>query len=166
MNQFGGSLLFDLILPQHLPFWATDPIQMSLPTSLLTITNLRLRLLALQQVNSLLPISYSISSFQVYGACHCYGHAETCVPLEGYEAALVPGVCDCRHSTEGEHCGSCQYGYNRKRWGPSTPSYTGFCEMCRCNSHSENCYYDIDREKQVNSYSVYTDSNKSHHNSI
>ena len=149
MNQFGGSLLFDLILPQHLPFWASDPIHLSLPTSYLTITSLRLRLLALQPVNSLLPISYSISSFEVYGACHCFGHAGSCLPVGGQEGASVPGLCECRHNTDGEHCEQCQYGYNRKRWVPSTPTYPGFCEKCNCNSHSDNCYYDIDRETQV-----------------
>ena len=154
VNQFGGSLLFQLILPQHLPFWATDPTHLSLPAGDLTITNLRLRLLGLQPVNSLVPISYSISSFEVYGACHCYGHASSCLPVEGYEAALVAGLCECRHSTDGEHCEQCLYGYNRKTWVPSTPSYPGFCERCRCNSHSDDCFYDRDRELQVTALSI------------
>ncbi|KAI6656439.1 Laminin gamma [Oopsacas minuta] len=148
-NQAIGDLLFDLILPHHFPVWATDPLHMSLPESVLTITNLRLRLLALQPIQSLAPISYEIHSFEVYGACHCFGHASTCVALEGYEDALVPGLCECRHNTGGDHCEVCPQGYNRRRWGPATPDYTAFCERCSCNSHSDKCHYETDRETQV-----------------
>lgn len=148
-HQTGGDLLFELVLPHHLPFWATDPLHLSFPVSDLTITNLRLRLVGLQPINSFAPISYSIHSFEVYGACHCFGHASTCVAAEGYEGALVPGVCDCRHNSGGEHCELCLDGYNKRRWAPSTPTYTSFCERCACNSHSQSCHYEVEEEKQV-----------------
>ncbi|XP_034074710.1 netrin-4-like [Gymnodraco acuticeps] len=124
----------------------------------LMITNLRVRLLQRQQClcqakhpgAALLPTDhYAIYDFIVKGSCLCNGHADHCVPAEGYQPTkqktnnMVHGKCVCRHNTAGQHCERCAPLYNDQPWQAAN-GITGTpheCQKCKCYGQAKSCHF-------------------------
>ncbi|KAJ8395761.1 hypothetical protein AAFF_G00029980 [Aldrovandia affinis] len=140
--------------------------------ALLTLTNLRIRLLGAQSCPSPasqnhaspspIPLNLSrpsstsqVASFAIYtllagGTCLCHGHAEQCLPLTVrsdavHQSDMVHGRCMCLHHTAGEHCEKCAPLYNDRPWRPANGS-SGEphpCQKCECHGHADTCYFSM-----------------------
>ncbi|XP_035245497.1 netrin-4 isoform X1 [Anguilla anguilla] len=137
---------------------------------LLTLTNLRIRLLGAQSCPypgaanhpspSPIPLNFSkplptpqMASFAVYtllagGTCLCHGHAERCLPLSGprdalHQGGMVQARCMCLHHTAGEHCEKCAPLFNDRPWRPANGSSgePHACQKCECHDHANTCRF-------------------------
>lgn len=66
---------------------------------------------------------YAIYDFIVKGSCFCNGHADQCIPIDGFRPVKAPGAfhvvhgkCICKHNTAGTHCQHCAPLYNDRPW--------------------------------------------------
>ena len=53
---------------------------------------------------------YDVTDIQIYGRCHCSGHAPHCM------GPLNQLYCDCQHFTTGVNCERCLPLYNNRTW--------------------------------------------------
>ena len=60
---------------------------------------------------------YDITDLQIFGRCHCSGHAPHCT------GAAQQQVCACMHNTEGINCERCLPLYNNKTWKAAESIY-------------------------------------------
>ncbi|KAM6927340.1 netrin-4 [Xenentodon cancila] len=132
--------------------------------ALLTITNLRIKLLKAQTCpassnppsewrDSPVPVPapppkpkhppsapYAIYTVLARGTCLCHGHAEYCVPYNSSrdrreDRNMVLGRCLCAHHTGGDHCEKCAPLYNDRPWRPANGS-SGEPNPCqKCECH-------------------------------
>lgn len=57
---------------------------------------------------------YAIADIEITGACHCNGHAASCLSSVG------GGVeCNCTHNTAGQDCQQCLPSHNDRPWSPA-----------------------------------------------
>lgn len=65
----------------------------------------------------------------VRGSCWCYGHARSCIPVEGVEDRkdMVHGKCNCTHNTKGLNCEECADAYNDVPWAPAIGRQANAC---------------------------------------
>ncbi|XP_035281911.1 netrin-4 [Anguilla anguilla] len=149
-----GEVIYRALSPWH----ALDPYGTAAQQQL-RVTSLRARLLRRQAcpcqakdpaARALPTEHYAIYDFIAKGSCFCNGHAEHCVPAQGYQPMrertnhVVHGKCVCRHNTAGEHCERCAPLYNDQPWQPAN-GLTGAaneCRKCKCNGHAESCHFD------------------------
>ncbi|KAJ8381534.1 hypothetical protein SKAU_G00023120 [Synaphobranchus kaupii] len=149
-----GEMIYRALSPWH----SLDPYSMAAQQQL-RVTNLRVRLLQRQacpcqakdpEAKPLPTEHYAIYDFIVKGSCFCNGHAEQCMPAQGYRPMrertnhVVHGKCVCRHNTAGEHCERCAPLYNDEPW-LAADGLTGAaheCRKCKCNGHAESCHFD------------------------
>ncbi|XP_004400321.1 PREDICTED: netrin-4 isoform X1 [Odobenus rosmarus divergens] len=153
----GGEVIFRALSP---PYDAENPYSAKVQEQL-KITNLRVQLLKRQscpcQRNDLTAkpqhfTHYAIYDFIVKGSCFCNGHADQCVPVDGFRPVKAPGAfhvvhgkCMCKHNTAGTHCQHCAPLYNDRPW-EAADGKTGSpkeCRTCKCNGHADACHFDI-----------------------
>lgn len=153
----GGEVIFRALSP---PYDIENPYSAKVQEQL-RITNLRVRLLKRQscpcQRNDLNAkphhfTHYAIYDFIVKGSCFCNGHADQCLPVEGFRPVKAPGAfhvvhgkCMCKHNTAGSHCQHCAPLYNDRPW-EAADGRTGApneCRTCKCNGHADTCHFDI-----------------------
>ncbi|XP_058164545.1 netrin-4 isoform X2 [Dasypus novemcinctus] len=153
----GGEVIFRALLP---PYDAENPYSAKIQEQL-KITNLRVQLLKRQpcpcQRNDLNVkpqhfTHYAIYDFIVKGSCFCNGHADQCVPVDGFRPVKAPGAfhvvhgkCLCKHNTAGTHCQHCAPLYNDRPW-EAADGKTGApkeCRTCKCNGHADVCHFDL-----------------------
>ncbi|XP_045544446.1 netrin-4 [Salmo salar] len=149
-----GEVIYRALSPWH----SLDPYGPAAQTQLM-VTNLRVRLLQRQPCpcqakdpdTQALPTNhYAIYDFIVKGSCLCNGHAEHCVPANGYRPArqrsnhVVHGKCVCRHNTAGDHCEHCVPLYNDQPWQAANGIIGAphECKKCKCNGHADSCHFD------------------------
>uniref|UniRef100_A0A674PDZ8 Laminin subunit alpha 3 n=1 Tax=Takifugu rubripes TaxID=31033 RepID=A0A674PDZ8_TAKRU len=89
---------------------------------------------------------YSIKDISVGGRCVCHGHAQVCAG-GGDQDRTNRLQCECQHNTCGELCDRCCPGYNQKPWRAATVDSPNECQPCQCFSHSSDCFYDPEVEK-------------------
>ncbi|XP_075712972.1 netrin-4 isoform X2 [Rhinoderma darwinii] len=154
----GGEVIYRTMSP---PYSAVDPYSEKAQDQL-KISNLRVQLLKQQNCpcqNKSLDIKprsvahYAVYDFIVKGSCFCNGHADHCVPSEGFRRVwttsklqVVHGRCICKHNTAGPHCGLCAPLYNDHPWKAANGK-TGepnMCAKCKCNAHADSCHFDMD----------------------
>ncbi|KFP43104.1 Netrin-4, partial [Chlamydotis macqueenii] len=157
----GGEVIYRALSP---PYAAEDPYSAEAQAQL-KITNLRVRLLERQGCPCLPvnptphvlqpppPLHYAIYDFIVKGSCFCNGHADRCVPVNGFKPVKAAGVfhvvhgkCMCKHNTAGSHCQHCAPLYNDQPW-QAADGKTGApkeCQSCKCNGHADTCHFDMD----------------------
>uniref|UniRef100_A0A3Q2P400 Netrin 4 n=1 Tax=Fundulus heteroclitus TaxID=8078 RepID=A0A3Q2P400_FUNHE len=148
-----GEVIYRALSPWH----SVDPYGLAAQNQL-AVTNLRVRLLRRQQCPcqakrrgaAALPMEhYAIYDFIVKGSCLCNGHADHCVPAQGYRpgpekaSSMVHGKCVCRHNTAGDHCERCAPLYNDLPWQAAngimgTPHA---CQKCKCGGHARSCRF-------------------------
>ncbi|XP_043418112.1 netrin-4 isoform X4 [Prionailurus bengalensis] len=143
----GGEVIFRALSP---PYDAENPYSVKVQEQL-KITNLRVQLLKRQscpcQRNDLTTkpqhfTHYAIYDFIVKGSCFCNGHADQCVPVDGFRPVKAPGAfhvvhgkCMCKHNTAGTHCQHCAPLYNDRPW-EAADGKTGSPKECRkCSCH-------------------------------
>uniref|UniRef100_A0A8C4WXD5 Laminin subunit gamma-3 n=1 Tax=Eptatretus burgeri TaxID=7764 RepID=A0A8C4WXD5_EPTBU len=80
---------------------------------------------------------YAISDLSVGGRCKCNGHASECG--RGDTGHLK---CHCQHNTTGTDCERCLPFYNDRQWRRATAENANECLSCKCNGHSNRCYFD------------------------
>nr|XP_025868846.1 netrin-4 isoform X5 [Vulpes vulpes] len=153
----GGEVIFRALSP---PYDAENPYSAKVQEQL-KITNLRVQLLKRQscpcQRNDLTAkpqhfTHYAIYDFIVKGSCFCNGHADQCIPVDGFRPVKAPGAfhvvhgkCMCKHNTAGTHCQHCAPLYNDRPW-EAADGKTGSpkeCRTCKCNGHADTCHFDI-----------------------
>uniref|UniRef100_A0A8C2W1F2 Netrin-4 n=1 Tax=Chinchilla lanigera TaxID=34839 RepID=A0A8C2W1F2_CHILA len=153
----GGEVIFRALSP---PYDAENPYSAKVQEQL-KITNLRVQLLKRQscpcQRNDLNAkpqhfTYYAVYDFIVKGSCYCNGHADQCVPVDGFRPIKAPGgshvvhgKCMCKHNTAGSHCQRCAPLYNDRPW-EAADGRTGTpkeCRTCKCNGHADTCHFDI-----------------------
>ncbi|XP_035875329.1 netrin-4 isoform X2 [Phyllostomus discolor] len=153
----GGEVIFRALSP---PYDMENPYSAKAQEQL-KITNLRVQLLKQQscpcQRNDLNTkprhfTHYAIYDFIVKGSCFCNGHADQCVPVDGFRPVKGPGTfhvvhgkCMCKHNTAGTHCQHCAPLYNDRPW-QAADGKTGSpneCTTCKCNGHANTCHFDI-----------------------
>lgn len=153
----GGEVIYRAMSP---PYSAVDPYSIK-AQDLLKITNLRVQLLKQQSCpchNTSLDIKpqslahYAVYDFIVKGSCFCNGHADHCIPTDGFrqvrtisKLTVVHGRCICKHNTAGPHCEQCAPLYNDQPWKAANGK-TGepnMCEKCKCNGHADSCRFDM-----------------------
>ncbi|XP_023389703.1 netrin-4 [Pteropus vampyrus] len=153
----GGEVIFRALSP---PYDVENPYSAKVQEQL-KITNLRVQLLKRQscpcQRNDLNTkpqhfTHYAIYDFIVKGSCFCNGHADHCIPVDGFRPVKAPGAfhvvhgkCMCKHNTAGTHCQHCAPLYNDRPW-EAADGKTGSpkeCRTCKCNGHADACHFDI-----------------------
>ncbi|XP_006988517.1 netrin-4 isoform X2 [Peromyscus maniculatus bairdii] len=153
----GGEVIFRALSP---PYDIENPYSAKVQEQL-KITNLRVQLLKRQpcpcQGNDLNAkpqhfTHYAVYDFIVKGSCFCNGHADQCVPVDGFRPVKAPGAfhvvhgkCMCKHNTAGSHCEHCAPSYNDRPW-EAADGRTGApneCRTCKCNGHADTCHFDI-----------------------
>lgn len=153
----GGEVIFRALSP---PYDIENPYSAKVQEQL-KITNLRVRLLKRQscpcQINDLNAkphhfMHYAVYDFIVKGSCFCNGHADQCLPVEGFRPIKAPGAfhvvhgrCMCKHNTAGSHCQHCAPLYNDRPW-EAADGRTGApneCRTCKCNGHADTCHFDV-----------------------
>ncbi|XP_073507777.1 netrin-4 isoform X2 [Phyllobates terribilis] len=153
-----GEVIYRAMPP---PYTAVDPYSEK-AQDLLKITNLRVQLLKQQSCPcqnkswDIKPQSlahYAVYDFIVKGSCFCNGHADHCVPIDGFQQVqttsklqVVHGQCICKHNTAGHHCEQCAPLYNDRVWKAANGK-TGepnMCEKCKCNDHADSCHFEMD----------------------
>ncbi|XP_066285374.1 netrin-4-like [Branchiostoma lanceolatum] len=163
-----GEVIFRA-LPVGSNHTISDPYSLH-AQELMTITNIRMRLLKRQSCNcpaeEVQEKPYKFAHFAVYnliisGSCFCNGHADVCVPIDGRKVVgpggqsahlKVNGKCVCRHNTAGVNCERCAPLYNDQPWKPGN-GRTGkknMCEKCDCNSHADSCHFDLNVWRSTN----------------
>ncbi|XP_063783663.1 netrin-4 isoform X5 [Pseudophryne corroboree] len=144
----GGEVIYRAMSP---PYSSVDPYSEEAQDQL-RITNLRVQLLKQQlcpchnKDSDIKPQSlshYAVYDFIVKGSCFCNGHADHCVPTDGFRQVrttsklqVVHGSCICKHHTAGPHCEQCAPIYNDQPWQAANGE-TGEPNMCKtCSCHS------------------------------
>ncbi|XP_075065524.1 netrin-4 isoform X2 [Mixophyes fleayi] len=153
----GGEVIYRAMSP---PYTTVDPYSKEAQDQL-KITNLRVQLLKQQMCpchnknSDIKPQSllhYAVYDFIVKGSCFCSGHADHCVPTDGFRQVRttsklqVHGRCICKHHTAGPHCEQCAPIYNDQPWKAANGK-TGepnMCKKCKCNDHADSCHFDMD----------------------
>ncbi|KAM4678082.1 netrin-4 [Discoglossus pictus] len=154
----GGEVIYRAMSP---PYSADDPYSEEAQDQL-KITNLRVQLLKQQSCpcqNKDLETKpqylshYAVYDFIVKGSCFCNGHADHCVPVDGFRQVratnklqVVQGRCICKHNTAGLHCETCAHLYNDQPWKAANGK-TGapnMCKKCKCNGHADSCHFNLD----------------------
>uniref|UniRef100_A0A8C3TDQ1 Laminin subunit beta 4 n=1 Tax=Chelydra serpentina TaxID=8475 RepID=A0A8C3TDQ1_CHESE len=126
---------------------------------LITLTNLRINFTKLHTLGDTLfgrrqsdPLEkyyYAVYEMVVRGSCFCNGHASQCSPVQKlrgdvfYQPGMVHGRCVCQHNTDGMSCERCKEFYNDAPWRPAEGSQDNACKPCKCNGHSDRCYFDM-----------------------
>uniref|UniRef100_A0A8C3TFK0 Laminin subunit beta 4 n=1 Tax=Chelydra serpentina TaxID=8475 RepID=A0A8C3TFK0_CHESE len=129
------------------------------PILLITLTNLRINFTKLHTLGDTLfgrrqsdPLEkyyYAVYEMVVRGSCFCNGHASQCSPVQKlrgdvfYQPGMVHGRCVCQHNTDGMSCERCKEFYNDAPWRPAEGSQDNACKPCKCNGHSDRCYFDM-----------------------
>ncbi|KAM4747933.1 netrin-4 [Rhinophrynus dorsalis] len=154
----GGEVIYRAMSP---PYSTEDPYSEEAQDQL-KITNLRVQLLKQQicpcqskdpEIKPQYLAHYAVYDFIVKGSCFCNGHADHCVPVDGFQQTrttsklqVVHGRCLCKHNTVGAHCELCAPLYNDQPWqaanGNTGASNT--CKKCKCNGHANSCHFDLD----------------------
>ncbi|XP_068132886.1 netrin-4 [Hyperolius riggenbachi] len=154
----GGEIIYRAMSP---PYSAVDPYSKEAQYKL-KITNLRVQLLKQQlcpchnKDSDIKPQSlahYAVYDFIVKGSCFCNGHADHCVPVDGFRQVrttsklqVVHGRCVCKHHTTGPHCELCAPLYNDQPWKAANgkTGEANICRKCKCNEHADSCHFDLD----------------------
>jgi hypothetical protein len=134
-NESETQMTFSIF--SHLPSNASYEVQQSYKI----ITNIRLNLTSTyyDDTNSSSCDRYfAISEWSIEGTCSCNGHAEECLPANGelptnFTNKVYSG-CNCQHRTIGDHCESCESGFNQRQWEPINE-----CTICECYNHADDC---------------------------
>ncbi|XP_053572856.1 LOW QUALITY PROTEIN: netrin-4 [Bombina bombina] len=154
----GGEVIYRAMSP---PYSAEDPYSTEAQDQL-KITNLRVQLLKQQQcpchgkdldTKPQYLSHYAVYDFIVKGSCFCNGHADHCVPVDGFRQVrstsklqVVHGRCICKHNTAGRHCEHCAPLYNDQPWEAANGK-TGapnMCKKCKCHGHADSCHFNLD----------------------
>ncbi|KAB0349237.1 hypothetical protein FD755_000389 [Muntiacus reevesi] len=112
----------------------------------LKITNLRVQLLKRQscpcQRNHLNAkpqhfTHYAVYDFIVKGSCFCNGHADQCIPVDGFRPVKAPGAfhvvsCKCNG-----HADACHFDISV--WEASGNRSGGVCNDCQHNTEGQHC---------------------------
>ncbi|MBN3299678.1 NET4 protein, partial [Amia calva] len=149
-----GEMIYRALAPgRTLDPYGTEAVEQ------LKVTNIRVQLLKRQPCpcqgkdQAVKPqhlAHYALYDFIVKGSCFCNGHAEQCIPVDGYQPTrerahhVVHGKCICKHNTAGDHCQHCAPLYNDQPWQPAN-GRTGApheCKKCKCNGHADSCHFD------------------------
>ncbi|XP_065337904.1 laminin subunit alpha [Cloeon dipterum] len=96
---------------------------------------------------------YSIKDISIGGRCVCNGHADTCDitdPNDPYKLR-----CRCQHNTCGAQCEQCCPGFVQKAWRQSKSNQIFQCEPCNCFGHSDECEYDPEVDKNMESLDIH-----------
>ncbi|XP_049638768.1 netrin-4 [Suncus etruscus] len=127
----------------------------------LMITNLRIQLLKRQSCPcqksdpNTKPqrfMHYAIYDFIVMGSCFCNGHADHCIPVDGFRPVKGPGIfrvvhgkCMCKHNTAGTHCQQCAPLFNDRPWeaADGKTKSPNECRTCKCNGHADTCHFNM-----------------------
>ncbi|XP_053318012.1 netrin-4 [Spea bombifrons] len=154
----GGEVIYRAM---SAPYAFEDPYSEEAQDQLM-ITNLRVQLLKQQtcpcqtkdpEVKPQYLAHYAVYDFIVKGSCFCNGHADHCVPTEGFRQVrmisklqVVHGRCICKHNTAGPNCERCAPLYNDQPW-QAADGKTGapnVCRKCKCNDHADSCHFSVD----------------------
>jgi len=177
----GGEVIFRVLEP----FIAIDDPYAPRIQNLLKITNLRYNFTELHTLGDDLldnrrdiknKYYYSLKELIVRGNCFCYGHADSCSPIEGVRrpdeetskimndrSRKVHGRCECQHNTMGLNCELCKPFYQDQPWRPAEEGKPHECKQCNCNLHSEQCHFDAARFAQTGERSGGICDNCRHH---
>ncbi|KAG8439591.1 hypothetical protein GDO86_005687 [Hymenochirus boettgeri] len=154
----GGEVIYRAMSS---PYSSEDPYSIEAQDQL-KITNLRVQLLKQQacpcegkhpELKPQYFAHYAVYDFIVKGSCFCNGHADHCVPADGFRQVrstskiqVVHGRCICKHNTAGPHCEHCAPLYNDQPWRPANGKTwaPNSCKKCKCNGHAESCHFDLD----------------------
>ena len=83
---------------------------------------------------------FAITEVTIAGqGCICNGHASSC----------DDNMCVCQHNTINDNCDQCLPLYNDQEWQKGTVSLANPCVKCECNSHSENCTYNVTLDQGI-----------------
>ncbi|XP_075456516.1 netrin-4 [Ascaphus truei] len=154
----GGEVIYRAMSP---PYSAEDPYSEEAQDQL-KITNLRVQLLKQQscpcqdkdpEIKPQSLAHYAVYDYIVKGSCFCNGHADHCIPVEGFrqiratsKLQVVHGRCICKHNTVGPHCEQCAPLSNDQPWKAAN-GQTGtpnMCRKCKCNGHADSCHFNLD----------------------
>ncbi|GAB1295503.1 Netrin-4 [Apodemus speciosus] len=154
----GGEVIFRALSP---PYDIENPYSAKVQEQL-KITNLRVRLLKRHscpcQRNDLNAkphrfTHYAIYDFIVKGSCFCNGHADQCLPVEGFRPVKAPGafhvLCTgsvCVSTIQQAATASTVQHYTMTGPGRQRMGERGLltnAEACKCNGHADTCHFDI-----------------------